>query len=263
MGGGARLRAAVAKVIFALTDRATLSYTAFISDLHLAPERPDIVEQFFDFLSGPAQGADALYVLGDLFEYWVGDDDLGDPLNRSVAEGFSKLAKAGTPVSFMHGNRDLLVGAQFAERSGAHLIADPTLVELYGKPTLLMHGDTLCTDDLAYQKFRAYAHDPRNQARFLAQPLSARHAELAALRRKSETAKQDKTAEIMDVNAGAVEQALRAAGYPRLIHGHTHRPGRNVHHVDGRECERWVLGDWYETGSYLRCDAAGCTALAL
>ena len=240
-----------------------MAESLFISDLHLAPERPRIVEQFFRFLSGPAKGAQALYVLGDLFEYWVGDDDLDDPLNRSVAQGFAGLAANGTAVHFMHGNRDLLVGAQFAERSRAHLLADPTLIELYGQPTLLMHGDTLCTDDLEYQKFRAYAHNPQNQARFLALPLSARHAELAALRQKSESAKQDKTAEIMDVNAGAVERALRVAGYPRLIHGHTHRPGRHVHRVDGRECERWVLGDWYENGSYLRCSAEGCSAIAL
>jgi UDP-2,3-diacylglucosamine hydrolase len=240
-----------------------LSYTLFISDLHLAPERARIVEQFFRFVSGAAKGAEALYVLGDLFEYWVGDDDLDDPLNRSVAQGFAGLAANGTAVHFMHGNRDLLVGAEFAARSRAHLLSDPTLIELYGQPTLLMHGDTLCTDDLEYQKFRAYAHNPQNQARFLAQPVSARHTELAALRQKSESAKQDKTAQIMDVNVGAVERALREAGYPRLIHGHTHRPGRHVHRVDGRDCERWVLGDWYENGSYLRCTTGGCAAVAL
>ena len=240
-----------------------MSFSLFISDLHLAPERPRIVEQFFRFLSGPAKGADALYVLGDLFEYWVGDDDLDDPLNDSVAQGFAELAANGTAVFFMHGNRDLLVGAEFAARSRGRLLDDPALIDLYGKPTLLMHGDTLCTDDLEYQKFRAYAHNPQNQARFLALPIAARHAELSALRQKSESAKQDKTAEIMDVNIAAVEQALRSAGYPRLIHGHTHRPGRHVHRVDGRECERWVLGDWYDNGSYLRCSAGGFTSMEL
>jgi UDP-2,3-diacylglucosamine hydrolase len=237
--------------------------TLFISDLHLAPERPRIVEQFFRFVSSAARGADALYVLGDLFEYWVGDDDLDDPLNDSVAQGFAELAANGTAVFFMHGNRDLLVGAEFAARSRGRLLDDPALIDLYGKPTLLMHGDTLCTDDLEYQKFRAYAHNPQNQARFLALPIAARHAELSALRQKSESAKQDKTAEIMDVNIAAVEQALRSAGYPRLIHGHTHRPGRHVHRVDGRECERWVLGDWYDNGSYLRCSAGGFTSMEL
>jgi UDP-2,3-diacylglucosamine hydrolase len=233
-------------------------YTVFISDLHLASERPRIVEQFFEFISGPARAADALYVLGDLFEYWAGDDDSDDPLNLSVARAFSELAAAGTAVHFMRGNRDVLVGSEFARRASARLLDDPTFVELYGTPTLLMHGDTLCTDDVEYQKFRAYAHNPQNQARFLGLPLAARRAELENLRAKSESAKQGKTAEIMDVNAGAVERALRGATYPRLIHGHTHRRGRHLHAVDGRECERWVLGDWYENGSYLRCDENGC-----
>jgi UDP-2,3-diacylglucosamine hydrolase len=240
-----------------------VAHSLFISDLHLAAERPGIVEQFFDFIAGPAHGAHALYVLGDLFEYWVGDDDLDDPLNRSVAQAFSKLATQGTAVYFMHGNRDLLVGTAFAQRASAGLLEDPSSVDLHGTPTLLMHGDTLCTDDVEYQKFRAYAHNPQNQARFLALPVPARHAEMEALRARSESAKHDKTAEIMDVNVEAVEQALRQAGYPRLIHGHTHRPGRHVHHVDGRDCERWVLGAWYDKGSYLRCDENGCASFVV
>ena len=240
-----------------------MSQSFFISDLHLAPDRPRIVEQFFAFLSGPARDANALYVLGDLFEYWVGDDDLDDPLNQSVAKAFAELSAGGTALSFMHGNRDLLVGAEFAERSSARLLEDPTLIDLHGTPTLLMHGDTLCTDDLEYQKFRAYARNAQNQARFLAQTVAARHAEMEALRLRSESAKQDKTAQIMDVNTSAVEEALRRAEYPRLIHGHTHRPARHVHVVDGRSCERWVLADWYENGSYLRCDAGGCSSVSL
>jgi UDP-2,3-diacylglucosamine hydrolase len=238
-------------------------HSVFISDLHLASDRPRIIEQFFSFVRGPAREAQALFVLGDLFEYWMGDDDLDDPLNQSVAEAFKTLGAAGTTVSFIHGNRDLLVGQDFAQRSSARLLADPTLLDLHGTPTLLMHGDTLCTDDVEYQKFRAYARNPQNQARFLAQPLAARRAEMEALRVRSESAKQDKTAQIMDVNPAAVEQALREARYPRLIHGHTHRPGRHVHHVDGRTCERWVLGDWYENGSYLRCDESGFRMIAL
>jgi UDP-2,3-diacylglucosamine hydrolase len=240
-----------------------MPHSLFISDLHLAPDRPRIVEQFFSFLAGPARGAEALYVLGDLFEYWVGDDDLGDPLNDSVAKGFAALGAEGTVINFMHGNRDLLVGREFAARSGAHLLDDPALLDLHGTRTLLMHGDTLCTDDVEYQKFRAYARNPQNQARFLAQPVASRHAEMEALRARSENAKQDKTMEIMDVNSGTVEQALRQSGYPRLIHGHTHRPARHLHNVDGHTCERWVLADWYENGSYLRCDASGCRAIAL
>jgi UDP-2,3-diacylglucosamine hydrolase len=163
----------------------------------------------------------------------------------------------------MHGNRDLLVGSEFARRASAQLLDDPTLIDLHGTPTLLMHGDTLCTDDVEYQKFRAYARNPQNQARFLAQPVAARHAEMEALRLRSESAKQDKSAEIMDVNPEAVERALRHAGYPRLIHGHTHRPARHIHRIDGHECERWVLGDWYDTGSYLRCDESGCESITL
>ena len=237
-----------------------MSFALFISDLHLASERPHIVEHFFRFLSGPVQGAQALYVLGDLFEYWVGDDDLDDALNHSVARAFSDLSARGTAVYFMHGNRDLLVGAEFARRANARLLDDPTLIDLFGTTTLLMHGDTLCTDDVEYQKYRAYTRDPKNQARFLAQPVAARHAEVAALRSRSESAKKGKSDEIMDVSEQAVIEVLRKAGYPRLIHGHTHRPARHVHHVDGHACERWVLGDWYVNGSYLRCDAAGCVS---
>jgi UDP-2,3-diacylglucosamine hydrolase len=240
-----------------------MAYTAFISDLHLAAERPDIVDQFIGFASGPARGADALYVLGDLFEYWAGDDDIEDVLNRRVAQAFSALHAAGTRVYFLHGNRDFLVGDTFARNAHATLLPDPTPIDLYGTPTLIMHGDTLCTDDVEYQKFRTYARNPENQTRFLAQPLPARRAQLSGLRAKSEAAKQGKSAAIMDVNAQAVEEALRRAGYPRLIHGHTHRPARHLHQVDGRTCERWVLGDWYRNGSYLRCDMDGCTSISL
>ena len=202
-------------------------------------------------------------MLGDLFEYWAGDDDTDDDLNASVAGGFSRLAATGTAVYFMHGNRDVLVGSAFAGRAGAMLLNDPTVVDLHGTATLLVHGDTLCTDDIEYQKFRAYARNSENQARFLAQPLATRRAHLQSLREQSENAKQGKSAEIMDVNAQAVEQAFRDAGVARLIHGHTHRPARHVHVVDGRKCERWVLADWYESGSYLRCDSSGCTSIAL
>ena len=238
-------------------------HSLFISDLHLAPERPQILDQFYAFVDDTARGADALYVLGDLFEHWLGDDNHEDPLNDSVAAAFAKLAQSGTAVFFMHGNRDLLVGEAFAKRAGARLLPDPTLIDLHGTRTLLMHGDTLCTDDVEYLQFRAYARDPHNQQRFLGQSLEARRAEMEALRRRNINAKLGKSAEIMDVNASAVEQVLREHGYPRLIHGHTHRPARHVHHVDGHACERYVLADWYENGSYLRCDASGCTSVTL
>jgi UDP-2,3-diacylglucosamine hydrolase len=238
-------------------------HSIFVSDLHLTPDRPTAHEIFFGFLRGIASGAAALYVLGDLFESWVGDDDLDDPFNASVADALRSLTAGGVALYFMHGNRDLLVGQAFARRCGARLVADPLLTDLHGIMTLLMHGDTLCTDDVEYQKFRAYAHDAGNQRRFLDQPLAARKDQMLGMRADSERSKQAKTAEIMDVAPAAVEQALRSHGYPRLIHGHTHRPGRHVHRVDGHVCERWVLTDWYGRAGYLRCDAAGCTAVDL
>ena len=237
--------------------------TLFISDLHLSPERPHVHPQFFDLTGRIARRADALYVLGDLFEYWVGDDDLGDPLNTAVADALRALSVSGVPVRLMHGNRDLLIGRAFAQRCGAELIDDAVLVDLYGVRTLVMHGDTLCTDDTDYQKFRAYARDSGNQARFLARPLAERREEMLEMRRRSEESKRAKPVDIMDVSGYAVDKVLRDHGYPRLIHGHTHRPARHVHVVDGRACERWVLNDWYERGGYLRCDAGGCAALSL
>lgn len=237
--------------------------TLFISDLHLTAERPAANQQFFDFVQRIAPDADALYILGDLFEYWVGDDDTADPLNTGVAAALATLATQGTQVCFLHGNRDFLVGKDFAARSHAHLIADPTLIDLHGTPTLLMHGDTLCTDDVDYQKQRAIYRNPKTQAQLLQLPLAVRHQKARELRALSEASKGGKTAEIMDVSPATVEQVLRQHGYPRLIHGHTHRPARHVHKVNERTCERWVLGDWYQRGSYLLCDAGGIETRAL
>ena len=238
-----------------------MSHTLFISDLHLTAERPQINRQFFDFVQQVAPAAAALYILGDLFEYWVGDDDTEDPLNTSVADALARLTQRGVPVYLMHGNRDLLIGQAFAARSGAHLIPDPTVIDLHGTRTLLMHGDTLCTGDIEYQKFRAYTHNPETQSNFLQQPLAARHQQMRGMRAQSEASKSNKAADIMDVSPAAVERVLREHGYPRLIHGHTHRPARHVHTVDDRECERWVLGDWYARGSYLCCAMSGCLAV--
>lgn len=235
-------------------------HTLLISDLHLAPERPQITDQFLHFVRDTAPGAAALYILGDLFEYWVGDDDLEDPLNSTVSGALSALAARGTRVFLMRGNRDVLLDTAFARRCSATLLDDPILVDLHGTPTLLTHGDALCTDDVDYQRFRVYARDPGNQAKFLAQPLATRREQMLGLRAQSEASKQQKTAAIMDVAPAAMEALLREHGYPRLIHGHTHRPAHHLHTVDGHRCERWVLNDWYETGGYLRCDAAGCSA---
>ena len=237
-------------------------HTLLISDLHLAAERPQITAQFLRFTTDIAPQTAALYILGDLFEYWAGDDDT-DQLGVQTAAALAALAARGTRIFLMQGNRDVLMGRTFVEQSSATLLDDPLLIDLHGTPTLLTHGDALCTDDTDYQKFRAYARDPATQSRFLAQPLADRRAQMLGFRAQSEASKQQKTAAIMDVAAGAVEELLRRHGYPRLIHGHTHRPARHVHVVDGHHCERWVLGDWYQRGSYLRCDAAGCTAVAL
>jgi len=238
-------------------------HSIFISDLHLSAERPHINQQFFGFLERTASQAEALYILGDLFECWAGDDDVADPLNAGVAEALRALVAKGTVVSLMHGNRDLLIGREFAQRCGANLMSDPALLDLHGTRTLLMHGDTLCTDDVDYQKFRAYAHNPANQAQFLAQPLAARREQILGLRAQSERSKQEKSIEIMDVSESAVTEVLRSHGYPRLIHGHTHRPAHHVHVIDGHSCERWVLNDWYQRGGYLCCDTNGCRQINL
>jgi UDP-2,3-diacylglucosamine hydrolase len=239
-----------------------MPHSLFISDLHLAPERPQIGAQFRAFVRDTAPAAAALYILGDLFEYWAGDDD-DDPLAGGVATELAALAGKGTRVYLMHGNRDVLMGPAWAARCGAELLDDPQLVDLHGTATLLSHGDALCTGDADYQRFRAYARDPGNQAKFLAQPLAARREQMRGLRARSEAAKQHKAEAIMDVAADAVDALLRRYGYPRLIHGHTHRPARHLHRIDGHDCERWVLGDWYERGSYLRCDDGGCRAVRL
>lgn len=240
-----------------------MSHTLLISDLHLAAERPHINKQFFTFVRDTAPAAEALYILGDLFEYWIGDDDREEPLNDAVVCALAALAARGTRVHIMHGNRDVLIGADFVTRCGANLISDPTAVDLHGTRTLLMHGDTLCTDDLEYQQFRLYAHNADNQRKFLAQPLQARRDQMLGMRAKSEQVKKQKSTDIMDVSKAAVAAVLGMHGYPRLIHGHTHRPARHVHNIDGRTCERWVLADWYQRGSYLRCDASGCEAIRL
>ena len=232
----------------------------FISDLHLCTDRPEINRVFFEFLRGPAREAQSLYILGDLFEYWAGDDDLSDPFNESVAGALGELARSGPDLLFMHGNRDFLLDGAFAKACGGRLIDDPCSVNLFGTPTLLMHGDTLCTDDVDYQKFRIQVRNPNWQKGFLSLPLEQRKRQIEAVRQTSESEKTRKAPEIMDVNQGAVESVLRQHAYPRLIHGHTHRPARHVHQVDGRICERWVLTDWYESGGVLVCDEKGCRA---
>src|SRR3970282_1612253 len=191
-------------------------HSIFVSDLHLSPERPRINQVFFDFADRTAARAGAVYILGDLFEYWIGDADLPAALDAAVADALLRLSRKGVALHFMHGNRDVLVGQAFAARCGAKLMPDPTLLDLHGTRTLVMHGDTLCTDDIEYQKFRAYAHDPGNQRRFLSQPLAERRKPMLGMRAESEKSKHAKSAEIMDVAKSAVEQVLRQPGDPRL-----------------------------------------------
>lgn len=224
--------------------------TLFISDLHLDEARPHIVELFTAFLATDARNADALYILGDLFESWIGDDD-DSALALRVAAATSALRDGGVPVYFMHGNRDFLLGADYARRAGMTLLSDPTIIELGGERILLMHGDTLCTDDADYQKFRSLVRNPQWQAQFVARSLGERRAFAAQARGESRKQTAMKAAEIMDVNPAAVESAMREHGVRRLIHGHTHRPATHRLNVGGQAAERIVLGDWYEQSSVL------------
>ncbi|TXH43500.1 MAG: UDP-2,3-diacylglucosamine diphosphatase [Burkholderiaceae bacterium] len=218
----------------------------FISDLHLCADRPALTAVFERYLAGPARAAARLYILGDLFEYWAGDDDLDDPLNTRVAERLAALAGTGCQVSFMPGNRDFLIGADFASRAGLQILAEPARIELGKQAFILCHGDSLCTDDVAYQAFRKQVRNPAWQAQFLGQPLAVRKQIIAGVRMKSEEAKSEKAAAIMDVNADAVAALLREHGFAPLIHGHTHRPAEHRIVVDAQPCERWVLADWRE-----------------
>ena len=237
--------------------------TLFISDLHLDAERPAITELFGRFLAEEARGADALYILGDLFEAWVGDDDPSE-VGAFVADRLAALARAGTPTYFIRGNRDFLLGEAYARKARMRILPDPAVVVLEGAPAVLMHGDTLCTDDVAYQAFRTQTRDPMWQAHFLAQPLAARVAFAQQARAASKAhqsgLKQEGLMEaITDVAPATVDATMARFGIPRLIHGHTHRP--KVH--EERHGTRIVLGDWYEQGSVLRVDGGGATLSAL
>ena len=231
--------------------------TLFISDLHLSPTRPAMAAAFHTFCEGPARNAAAVYVLGDLFDAWIGDDQLRDAFAGRVAAALHAVSAAGVPVAVMRGNRDLLLGEPFAQAAGATLLPEQVVVDLHGMPTVLLHGDELCTDDLAYQRFRIWSHDSARQRRFLSLPYFVRHAFVAWVRRRSRQETATKSNTIMDVNVEAVAAAFRAHRVSRMIHGHTHRPARHEATVDGRRCERWVLSDWYDRGSYLEVDTAG------
>lgn len=227
----------------------------FISDLHLCPERPDITRLFDHFIDDTAIAAETLYILGDLFEYWIGDDQLDiDPLARHVAARLSALADKGTTCKFMHGNRDFLIGERFAREARLEILTDPARIEIDDTLVLLMHGDTLCTDDVAYQSFRTQVRSSAWQQAILAKPIAERVALAQSLRSQSDVEKSMKADAIMDVNADAVTDAFRRSGVAVIVHGHTHRPAKHEYSIDAHECVRWVLQDWHEVGGYLAID---------
>ncbi len=230
----------------------------FISDLHLSSERPAIGGLFLQFLLEQAPQAEALYILGDLFEAWLGDDVIA-PEAQAILDAMRRLSDGGTALYVMHGNRDFLLGKRFAELSGATLLDDPFVLNLYGTPTLLMHGDLLCSDDTPYQEMRRMLRQPEWIKAFLAKGVEERIAFAQSLRQRSKKETGEKDEAIMDVNADTVQQYVERYGISRIIHGHTHRPA--IHH-DGA-IERCVLGDWYQQGSVLRCDSSGCHLQAL
>ena len=236
----------------------------FISDLHLDPVRPASTRLLLDFLAYLQGRADGLYILGDFFEFWIGDDVLDSPQGQGVlpvVEALARLSASGVPLYFQHGNRDFLVGADFAGRTACTLLPEAQVISLYGQPVLLMHGDQLCTDDHAYQQARRQFRDPAWQRQALAMSIPQRLETARQLRLQSQAHNQTKTEIIMDVNLQTVEQALRTHGVDCLIHGHTHRPAIHDFTLDGRAVQRIVLGDWYEHGSFLRV-APGSKALS-
>jgi len=224
--------------------------TLFISDLHLDPSLPAVARQFRDFLAGPARRAETLYILGDLFEAWLGDDD-PHPGARSVVAELRRLVDSGVRCFVMHGNRDFLLGERFCRESGATLLPDRTTVDLYGERVLLMHGDALCTDDTSYQRLRRILRNPLVLWTLRHLGLAQRRALAQRLRAGSRAHVGTTAPEIMDVNPQAVAQAFRSAGVRTLIHGHTHRPAVHELTLDGHEARRIVLGDWYTQGSAL------------
>jgi UDP-2,3-diacylglucosamine hydrolase len=228
-----------------------------ISDLHLTPAHAPAVAAFERFIDAMPAPGDSLYVLGDLFEYWAGDDDLGAPFNRRVVDRFAACAARGTALYWIPGNRDFLAGTGFAEAARMLPLPEPFVFELHGMRTAMLHGDTLCTDDRAYQAFRAEARSERWRREFLGRPLAARHAEIESLRERSEREKTAKSADIMDVNDAAVSRLFADTGATRLIHGHTHRPGRHDYVMLGRQVTRWVLPAWENAPGGLRIDSRG------
>ncbi|MEQ0030591.1 UDP-2,3-diacylglucosamine diphosphatase [Klebsiella sp. GG_Kp152] len=225
--------------------------TLFIADLHLQTEEPAITAGFLRFLQGEARQADALYILGDLFEAWIGDDD-PNPLHQQIASAIKAVVDAGVPCYFIHGNRDFLIGQRFARQSGMLLLAEEERLDLYGREVLIMHGDTLCTDDPGYLAFRAKVHTPWIQRLFLALPLLIRRRIAARMRADSKAANSSKSMDIMDVNPQAVVDVMERHHVQWLIHGHTHRPAVHELQANGQPAWRVVLGAWHSEGSMVK-----------
>lgn len=237
--------------------------TLFISDLHLEPGRADVSGQFLAFMGGEAREADALYILGDLFEMWIGDDD-PSPFLAEIKSAIRGVVDDGVPVYVMHGNRDFLLGERFCEDTGAALIDEHTLIEIHGHRVLLMHGDLLCTDDLDYQKFRTMVRNPGWQRTMLMMPFKFREFAAKKMRAQTRVATARKPSEIMDVNQQAVLATMREYDVELLVHGHTHRPA--IHEFplpNGNEGTRVVLGDWFDQGSVVRWDAEGLSLVQM
>lgn len=234
-----------------------MSVTYLVADLHLSRTHPEIGERFRAFLRGPARKSDGLYILGDLFEAWLGDD-LILPEHQLIVDALLRLTTDGVPVYVMHGNRDFLLGERFTRMTGCRLIDEGTVVDLYGTPTLLLHGDSLCTDDLPYQQLRQMLRDPQWIADFLAKPPTARIAIVQELREKSRDETGRKADYIMDVNGDEVARVMSERGVHRLVHGHTHRPGHHYLQIDGDTAERIVVGAWEQDATIAECDTNGC-----
>jgi UDP-2,3-diacylglucosamine hydrolase len=227
----------------------------FLSDLHLSPRSPGATRLFLDFLAGPARQASEIYLLGDLFETWIGDDDLDNPEYAAIIAALRSTAQSGAKLRVMHGNRDFLLGADFSAASGCQLISDPHILSTAEWQFVLAHGDALCVDDLDYMRFRSQVRDLAWQAAFLAKPLAERRAIAQHLRQASADSQRDPERRYGDLDAAATEDFLRQHGYATFIHGHTHQPATHDHIVDGIHVERWVLSDWHETqGEYLAWD---------
>lgn len=227
--------------------------TLFVSDVHVGANTPRATQAFIEFLHGPARAAQTLYLLGDVFDAWLGDDDVRPP-HPEVARALGALVQSGTAVNAVHGNHDFLLGPAFADATGVTLLPEVTTVMLGEHRTVLCHGDELCTDDVAYQQFRQFTRDPGNQQRFVALSLPERGAEAMRMRAASNQATAEKAEDIMDVNNDAVAQLLRRHDARWLIHGHTHRPADHELNLDGRTCARFVLGNWHERESILSWD---------